>query len=350
MLAIMEQWDGENGCHKSKIDKYILLLILKLGIDVSVFYLCCQKCFKFFVNMCSLSIVLFDLLLVFLMATVWFLGNEKSLMSPCFILANASAAYEALPLPMMFLGLLDYCLQGAILCNQNSFLKPATNAILTLLMWILVVTYTFSPVQNKQMELDNVTQTILVVCKVDGSIVVTYFVVGLFMGIICTMLPFCPLIPFWLKEANRISIVREGQEKKRSDLFTSTTWIVEKGSKKIYLKVTNWPRPPLWFSLTLGFGLFWMPYLSVSVVCLLLHFRVPAYLTVNILWLECANSFLLGLVFWIKSTTQGPYSQLPENVCSWHVFWHLSKGTQWQTNFVAVLNSSKERENTFFCV
>ncbi|KAM6981956.1 LOW QUALITY PROTEIN: putative G-protein coupled receptor 160 [Tautogolabrus adspersus] len=350
MLAVMEQWEGNTGCHDDKTAKYLLLMTLKLGLDASVFCLCCQKLYKFFLNMCSLSLVLFDLLLVIFMATVWILGTEKSPVSPCFVLANASAAYGAVPLPMMFIGFLDYYFQDSSLCNQRSFCKLVRNAILTLLVWILAVTYTFGHVQSELIELDYVTKTVVLVCKVDMSTVTTYFVWGLFMAVICTMLPFSSMIPCWVKEANRISEAREEQEKKRSDLFTSTNCIEKKNCEKNYLEDTNWSRPPLWFSLTLGFGLFWLPYLAVSVTCLLLGMGIPGYLSVNILWLECANSLLVGLFFWAKSKIQGPYSQLPENVCSWHVFWQLSKGPQWQQNSMAVFIPLKKKKDTLLWV
>ncbi|XP_060913372.1 probable G-protein coupled receptor 160 [Labrus mixtus] len=348
MLAAMEQWDMDTGCHIDKTAMYLLLMILKLVLDASVFYLCCQKLYTFFLNMCSLSLVLFDLLLVIFMATVWILGTEKSLVSPCFVLANASAAYGALPLPMMFLGFLDYCLQDASPCNQRPFCKLVGNAILTLLVWILAITYTFGHVQSERVELDNVK--VVLVCIVDMSTVIKYFVSGLFMAVICMMLPFCSMIPRWVNEADTISEAREEEEKKRSDLFTLTNCIEEKNCEKNYLEDTNWPRPPLWFSLTLGFGLFWLPYLAVSVACMCFGMEIPGYLSVNILWLECANSLLLGLVFWAKSKMQGPYSQLPENVCSWNVFWHLSKGQQWQPNSMAVFIPLKKKKNTLLCV
>ena len=147
--------------------------------------------------------------------------------------------------------------------------------------------------------------------------------------------------------------LREKQGNQRSDLFTSPSSTEEKGGEDIYLEETIQSKPPLWFSLTLAFTIFWIPYVAVSVACLVFGYGVPAYISVNLLWLECTNSLLMGVVFWVNSKSLGPYSHLPGNVCLWHVYWHLSKGTwrrQQQQLPIVVYNPSKEMRNTLHCV
>lgn len=351
MLAVIEIWEGESGCHIVNTEKYLLLMLLKLGLDAVVFYLCCQKLYTYFLSMCSLSIVLADLVMTFFMATLWFLGTERSLVSPCFLLANASSTYGALPLPMMCLGLLDYCLENTYLANQSTFCKFLRNAVLTLLVWILAVIYSFGSVKDELMELEYVTGIKALLCEVEESTLITYFIWGLFIAVTCTMLPFWSRIPQWVKEADRLSEAREEQGNQRSDLlFTSPKCTDTKSGEENYLEEPIWPRPPLWLSLTLGFGMFWMPYLAVSVVCLVFGFGVPAYISVNVLWLECTNSLLVGVVFWVKSKTLGPYSHLPENVCLWRIYWNLSKGTRQQQPPIAVFNPSTGKRNTLLYV
>ncbi|XP_049920100.1 probable G-protein coupled receptor 160 [Epinephelus moara] len=351
MLGIIEQWDAASVNHTDNTDKYLLLMLFKLGLDAVALHLCCRKRFTSFLSMCSLSIVLADLLMVLLLAGVWFLGPERYLVSLCFILAKASKTYEALPLPMTCLGFLDYCLEDSNLCKQSMPCKYIRNAVLTLLVWMLAVFYSFVSATSDLMELDYVTGVRALVCDVEESALITYFILGLFAVVICTMLPYWSMIPQWLKEADRLSEAREEQENQSSDLlFTSTNCTETKSGMENNLEETVQPYPPLWFSLTLGFSIFWMPYLTVSVGCLILGYGVPAYITVNLLWLECANSFLMGVVFWVNSKSQGPYSQLPENVCLWHVYWHLSRGTRQQKLPVAVFNPSKAKRNTLLYV
>lgn len=348
MLAILEQWNQASGSHTDNTEKYLLLLLLKCGMDTAVFYLCCRKQYKFLLYMCSLSIILIDLVMVFLMATVWFLGAERSFVSPCFFLANASATYAALPVPMMSLGLLDYCFEDTCVNNHRTFCKILRNVVLTLLVWMLALIYSFNTAKAEPMKLYDETGITALVCQVEESTLINYFILGLFSALLFTIPPFWSRIPRWVREADRLSDAREEYERKKSDLFTSTPCMETKDSEENYLDETIGQRPPLWFSLTLAFGIFWMPYLAVSVACLV--FGVPAYISVNLLWLECTNSLLIGLVFWIKSKTRGPYSHLPENVCLWNVYWHLSKGMQEKQLPVAVFNPSKGKRTTYFYV
>uniref|UniRef100_A0A3Q3A8M7 Uncharacterized protein n=1 Tax=Kryptolebias marmoratus TaxID=37003 RepID=A0A3Q3A8M7_KRYMA len=286
MLAVLEQWESASGLHINNNEKYFWLLFIKLALDVAVFYACSPKRYIFFFSVCSLSIVLADFLLTFFMGIVWFLGAEGP--STCFLLGRASAVYGVIPLPMMFLGFLDYCLQDTCLGNRSVLCKLLKNAILTVLVWMAAFAYSFGFFHSELAQLDTMSGTKAMVCKVEKSTAVTVIILGLFSVTFLSMLPFCSGISQW---------------------------------KKVCL------RPPLWFSLMLGFLIFWMPYLVVTVSCLLCGFAVPAHISVNLLWLECTNSFLAGLTFWVKSKIRGPYVHLPDNVCSWQIYWHLSKGT-----------------------
>ncbi len=348
MLAIMEQWEVVSGSHTDNTEKYVFLVLFKLVMDAVVFYLCHQKRMTSFLNMCSLSIILADMVMVVLLATAWLFGAERSPVSLCLVLANASAIYAALPLPVMILGFLDYSLVDTSICNHSAFCKFLRNAVLTLLGWTLAVIYSFGFVKAELMELRDSPQIIGLVCDVQESRLISSFVLVLFIAVICAVLPFWPTVPQWVKDADRLSEARDEHEIQKSDLFISTNCTersLEKNSLENIL-----PRPPLWLSFTLGFGVFWMPYLAISVTCLVLDFGAPAYITVNTLWLECVNSLLMGFVFWAKSNVRGPYSHLPENVCLWHVYWHLSKGTQQPQLPVAVFNPSKGKRATLFYV
>ncbi|XP_050927109.1 probable G-protein coupled receptor 160 [Lates calcarifer] len=350
MLAIVEQWVESSGCHTDNTEKYLFLMVFKLGLDAAIFYLCCWKLRTSFLNMCSLSIILADLVMVSCTAAVWFLGGERSPVSSCFILAHSSAIFGALPLPMICLGLFDYCIEDTCIGNKSALCKFLRNVVLTLLVWTQAVIYSFVSVKAEVTVLDYARGIKAAVCVVEESSLIIYFILGLFTTVIFAMLPFWSRIPQWVREADRLSELREERENQRSDLFTSCPPTETKNSKERYPEETIESRPPLWFSLTLGFTIFWMPYLAVSVACLVFGYGVPAYITVNLLWLECTNSLLVGVVFWIKGRSLGPYSHLPENVCLWRIYWYLSKGTQQQQLPVAVFNPSKDKRNTLLYV
>ncbi|XP_060930134.1 probable G-protein coupled receptor 160 [Limanda limanda] len=350
LLAIFEKWNDTSGFHIDNTATCLLLMLSKFGMDTVVFLLCSRKLYTSFLNMCSLSIVLGDLTMVLYVTAVWLLGPESSSVSLCYFLAHASAAFKALPLPMIAMGITDYCIEGTHYANKSSLYKVLRNVVLTLLVWMLAVIYSVASTKAELIELDYVTGIKALACEVKESTFITYFILGVFSAVILMIVPFSTSIPMWVREADRLSTSREEQDNQRSDLFTSTPSKETKSSEENDVGENNWLRPPLGLSLTLGFALIWMPYLTMSVACVAFDLALPAYISVNVFWLECTNSLLVGVVFWVKSKSLGPYSNLPENVCAWHVFWNLSKGSWQQPLPPAVFNPSEEKRHPLFYI
>ncbi|XP_053280447.1 probable G-protein coupled receptor 160 [Pleuronectes platessa] len=350
MLAILEKWNDTSGFHIDNTVKCLSLMLSKFGMDTMVFLLCSGKLYTSFLNMCSLSIILGDMTMVLYVTAVWLLGPESSPVSLCYFLAHASAVFKALPLPMIAMGITDYCIEDTHHASKSSLCKFLRNLVLTLLVWTLAVIYSVASTKVELMELVYMTGIKALACEVKVSTFINFFILGLFSAVILMILPFSTKIPMWVREADRLSKSREEQDNQRSDLFTSTSSTETKSSKENDVGENNWLRPPLGHSLTLGFALIWMPYLTVCVACLAFDFTVPAYISVNVFWLECTNSLLVGVLFWVKSKSLGPYSNLPENVCAWHVFWNLSKGTWQQQLPTAVFNPSEEKRNPLFYI
>uniref|UniRef100_UPI003AB07FEF probable G-protein coupled receptor 160 n=1 Tax=Centroberyx gerrardi TaxID=166262 RepID=UPI003AB07FEF len=355
MLGIIEHWDGKGSCHADNTGQYLTLVLFKAGLDATVLFLCWRRLHTSFLSMCGLSIAVADVVMAWSMTTVWFLGPQQSPVSVCFLLAHASATYVALPLPMVCLGLLDYISEdnnNNCIGNQSSFCKSLRNMVFTLLVWVLAVVYSFGSVTTDLLEIEYSGGAKALVCEVQESTLVVYFVLGLFIAVISTLLPYWSRIPQWMKEASRLSDQREEpQENQKSDLLLNSIMYTETESgEDSFLVETVQQQPPLFLSLTLGFASIWMPYLIISVACQLLGFGVPAYIIVNLLWLECTNSLLVGAVFWVKSNRLGPYSRLPDDVCLWRIYWHLSRGTHQQKLPIAVFNPSEGKRNTLLYV
>lgn len=348
MFAITEEWEvGADYCTVNT-DKYVLLTLLKLGLDMTTYFLCSRKPFVSILSMCSLSIVLADWAMVLALAVVWFLGPDEAPVPLCSLLAVASTTYEALPLPMIFLGLLDYCLCDTCCRKRSASWRKARDVFLTLLVWMTALIYSLCFVKAETVAMDVTTKTMALACKVQESTVITCFILITFTAVLCAVLPYFSSIPEWLEEADQLSKTREEKDNQMSDFLVVSP---KPGETKFSEEDREKPNgPPLGLSLVLGFAVFWMPYLSTSAICLLLGFGVPAYITVNVLWLECTNSLLMGVVFWANSDLQGPYCNLPENVCLWRVYWHLSRGTAKQQQPKAVFNPSRAKRQTVFYV
>lgn len=328
MLAVIEHWEGKNSCHIDNTGMYVFLLFFKLALDATVLCLCWRKLHTSFLSVSGLYMVLADMVLVCSLTAVWFLGPRQSLVSACFLLAHASAIYAALPLPTLSLGLLDYALKYKYVGSQSVFCKALTNITVALLVWVLAVVYSLKTVETDLMEIEYEGAKALV-CEVQQSTVVNYFCMELFLVVLFALVPHCSKLPKWIQEANRLSNQRDDlHENLKSDIMLNYARFdeTEEDEENVPVK-TVCQRPTLFLSFTLAFSSIWMPYLLISVTCLLLGFGIPAYIVVNLLWLECSNSLLVGVVFWLKSDSLGPYSHLPGDICSWQVYWHLSRGT-----------------------
>lgn len=346
MLVILDQVELASGLQTDNTARYLNLMLLKLLLDAGAFYLYSPKLHTYILPVCSLSIVVADVVLTCSLAAVWFVGADQSPVPLCFLLSTASATFGALPLPLMFLGSLDYCLHNSYLCNRSTRCKYVRNAALVSLGWLLALIYSQSHVKSAAREMSCPPLKVLV-CEVNESMPVFLFTLTLFAALVCVMLPVLPHVPRWIKEADRLSHAREEEKSNSSDLFI---WNACEQQKEQHLVRTNPERLPLWISLALGFGTFWIPFLTISVISLLFNTAMPSYITVNVLWMECVNSFLTGFVFWLKSNKEGPYTQLPDNVCLWNVYWHLSNGTRDQGLPIAVFNPSKVKRSSMFFV
>lgn len=348
MFAVIEEWEVGSDYRTVNTDKYLFLMLLKFGLDMTVYSLCSQKPFVSLLSMCSLCIVLADGALVMALAGAWFLGPDKTPVPLCMLLVIASTTYEAVPLPMSFLGFLDYCLFDTCCHRHSATRRKMRDVFLTLLVWTTALIYSFCFVKAETVVLDVTTKTMALACQVKESIMVTCFILITLTVVLCAALPYFSSISQWLKEADQLSKTREEKDKQTSDFLVVASKHTETKFNEEDQEKPN--RPPLWLSLMLGFAVFWMPYLSTSAVCLLLGFGVPAYITVNVLWLECTNSLIMGVVFWANSDLQGPYCNLPENVCLWSVYWHLSRCTWKQQQPNAVFNPSKSKREALFYV
>lgn len=335
MLAEIGQWEGGSALYTDNTRVYLLLVLFKLLLDVAFTHLCCQKIFSTYYSLCDASIVLADMLLLLLLGLCWYRGDEDAPTSLCFILASASALFGALPLPVLVLGLLSSSLD-ALHPSHSALWRCGRSAGLVLLTWALAVYLTLGTVSGELMEL-NTPHATSQVCEVKESRVINHFVVVVFTVIVCAMLPFGLRIPRWLRKFQRLHVEREREPQQNNQLSSISSQEEEE---------CVCSRPPLWLSLVLGFSTFWAPYLSVSVICVTLGFGVPAYIIVNVLWVECTNSLVLSLVFYAHSRSRGPYCNLPRNVCMWHICWYLSKGTAPQQNPIDVSTRSRQQKNT----
>uniref|UniRef100_A0AAY5KEJ7 G-protein coupled receptors family 1 profile domain-containing protein n=1 Tax=Esox lucius TaxID=8010 RepID=A0AAY5KEJ7_ESOLU len=263
-------------------------MLLKVGLDCLILSLSHRRLHTSFIGICGLSVFLVDVALSCAVGAVWVLGPASPQVSTCFFLAHASAMFSALPLPVLGLGLLDYA------CFHSAPYRTPWYCMLTLVVWVLAGVHSYCSAFTGLIEVEYGRGRNALGCAVQDSALVVYFSVGIFIHSL-------------IYRYTNLKQLKADEEK---DL----------------LGETKWQSPPLYLSLTLGFGTTWASYLFMGVACELLGLAVPAYISVNILWLKCADSLLVGLMFWLRSDWLGPYSDPPDELCQWQVYWHLSRG------------------------
>ena len=327
-MAVLEEWKGDHG-HVVNTSRYLFLVLFKLGMDTTILYLCWHRLHTFFLNLCGLSIVLADAGMLVFMTTAWFLNPLTSPVSVCFVLAHFSTVFSMLPLPMLCLGLLDYLFHDRCSANHRPVVMLLRNTALALLVWLVAAVYSYETTSSRQKVIEHFGGLKALVCDVQESGMVNVFVISLLIVIICALLPHYTTVPAWYRRASWLSDQRDKPPHiQKSDLLRSNDCqdTQEDAAAKALVETTG-QSPSLCVSFTLGLASVWLPYIFISAVFVLLGLGIPAYIVVNLLWLECTNSLLVGVVFWLRSAESGQYNRLPDNICMWRTYLHLSRGT-----------------------
>uniref|UniRef100_A0A3P8Z757 Uncharacterized protein n=1 Tax=Esox lucius TaxID=8010 RepID=A0A3P8Z757_ESOLU len=294
LLANIESWEEGGSSKEENTGRFMVLLLLKVVLDHLFLTMCLHRLHTSFMGVCSLSVILADAVLAFSVAAVWFLGPTRSPVTVCFLLVHASQMFNMLPLPVLVLGLLDYAFETRYFACRSAPCKALWSCTLTLLLWVLAAVRSWASAVTGLIEVEYEGGRTILGCMVQDSALVQHFCMGVVAAITCVLLLHYRHLNPWLKEANRL--------------------------------LNEWQKPPLYLSMTLGFGTMWASYLLICISSELLGLRIPAYISVNVLWFECTNSLLVGLVFWVKSVWLGTFTDLPDDICQWQDYWHLSRG------------------------
>ncbi|XP_018949173.1 probable G-protein coupled receptor 160 [Cyprinus carpio] len=311
MAVIWSPGINENFLHDETL-QYLLILCSKVALNTFVLTFWRHSILKSLLGLCSVSMYVADLLLVSAVTSAWlFKEHLPTSTSMCFILAHGSTVYALLPLPILIAGAFDYASYPYLNVNSSSQRRAVSYCIVVVLMWTLACGYTYNYTDTQPMEIYKDNMRVLV-CRVHGSSVVFQFSMHLSIAVVLILLIYFKKMIGWIRRANKLA------EKDQNFLYSQVGGC---GNSEIQES-----SPPLFVSLTLGFALNWMPYLLMCLVCALVGFVVPAYASVNLLWMACANSVLAGIAFWFRSDGSGPLGKFPDDTCLWNIYWHLSKG------------------------
>lgn len=294
--------------------QYLLILCTKVVLNTFVLSLWRHSILKSLLGICSVSMYAADVLLVCAVFGAWlFKEHVPTSTSMCFILAHGSTVYALLPLPILIAGAFDYASYPNLDITCSSWSRVGSYCIMVVLMWAsaIVYTYHYTDTQPTEVYKDKLR---LLVCRVHGSTAVFQFNMQISIGVGLILLLYCKKLIGWLSRANKLAELR------------NTAFVPDQDFPYCQFGDCGNGSPPLFVSLTLGFAVNWTPYLLMCLTFAMVRFDVPAYASVNLLWMACANSVLVGIAFWFRSDRTGPYGKLPDDTCFWNIYWQLSKG------------------------
>ncbi|KAM9476343.1 putative G-protein coupled receptor 160 [Clarias gariepinus] len=323
MMAVLQEENG-NCIHDATL-QYLILLFAKVALNTLVLSFWLRSIPKTLLGVCSISIYIADLLLICFISWAWlFRQNPVTHEFVCFSLSHSSTVYSLLPLPVLLAGALDCLLQQHMGFGYKSVGRTAVHCVAMVLMWMLAIFYSSCYSKTDLLTIEYKQGVKSLVCPVQGSSEVSYFSLTLFVIVGFALLSHCRKLPRWVCQANKLD--KQGTSSLSiSDLaFSKNLEKLELGAMTETRMINQQDHPPLVISLVICFAANWTPYLLMSIVCDLLGFAVPAYASVNLLWTACANSLLVGVAFWYRSTKHGPFCTLPDDICPWSFYWYLS--------------------------
>lgn len=296
--------------------QFMLILFLKVFLNILVSGSCSRSLQSSLMGYIAHSVLLADGLLISAVTIPWLLGEHvDTAQCVCFVLAHASTIYSVLPLPVLFLGTVEHVshlLLGAPLRHTRSGL---VYFMLVLLLWALACFYS-SSVTNTVVWHINRYQ----LCMIQDSSVVTYFSIGLCLLTLCVLITFHQEAATWI----RASLKYSRPTPERSDLTFKYKKLQDLHSEGMSLAY-SWigqdrvNGSAFFLSLVFGFATNWGPFLFVTTVFWCLDFNAPSYISLNLLWLMCANSLVVGVIFASSGEASGLSVSALDEICDWEM-------------------------------
>ncbi|XP_036390158.1 uncharacterized protein si:dkeyp-100a1.6 [Megalops cyprinoides] len=317
MLAVLETWEEEGRRWQDHTLLYLSLIGFKVGLNALTLVLCSQSLRRSFMGLSGASLCLVDVLLLCGTAYIWlFRQHLNAASSLCLLLSHSSTVYSLLPLPFLLLGALDYCATLSPVSRPTSLHRTRSCCLVLLSIWALACVYSYHCTDSEVIIATDGEPMLL--CTVQDSAVVLYFCAGTSLAIAAVLLYYSQRAPECFRTALRLSRQWDASPPvPHCDLPLSYRKAPQPAAAE---QAEGLPDPPLLLRFTLGFSLYWIPFLGVNMACRLLNLATPSYVTVNLLWVLCANSVLIGTVLWFQSRQPGPCGNPPDDTCRWSVY------------------------------
>ncbi|XP_028663621.1 probable G-protein coupled receptor 160 [Erpetoichthys calabaricus] len=329
MMAILETGALMENQFEDNTSHFLSILIFKLCLNCLIVLATHCSLRKSFIGYFCLSLFFADFLLFCSAGSIWLLKNPGDTPgSLCFVLSHFSTVYSLLPVPVLILGFLDHFVN----LSSSAYPVPSKRAALycteMMLVWAFAVFYTIQNNDSKVHEATLSNNKLALLCPIHGSQTSTFFCLALILLIVWVGVTSWQLLPTLCKAISNMDLEEDPQPTVlQSDLpfFHKSPPEQQRSLAVSSLALAQGTRKQLLLSITLGFSINWITFLLVNSISLLLDLAIPSYMSFNLLWLLCVNSFFIAIIYWYKSDHLGTTHSFPDDICRWSFYKHVSR-------------------------
>ncbi|MGH0131218.1 UNVERIFIED_CONTAM: hypothetical protein FKN15_001970 [Acipenser sinensis] len=281
---------------------FLYLFLFKAGLNCLVMTISHRSMRRSLMGFFGISLFLADLMFLCLLAAIKFRSSLFD--SLCSILSYFSSAYTKLPLPIVILGGIDHFVNlsrsGFPVSRSRVFLY----SVEVLMVWAFAIFDSMHTIiiEIQRIDLPNNQSSFL--CPIYSSHTVNLFCVWLFV-VTCCLVALC-----W-KQLLLFQRICKAKEEGIESLLNQQQQQQQPHSESMMLLL----------SINMDFLVNWGVFLAGSTITIFYKLAVPSSMNINFLWLLCANSFLIGLVYWTQADRVGPLNDFPDDICKWNFYW-----------------------------
>ncbi|MGH0118313.1 UNVERIFIED_CONTAM: hypothetical protein FKN15_048549 [Acipenser sinensis] len=307
---------------------FLYLFLFKVGLNCLVMTISQRSMRRSLMGFFGISLFLADLMFLCFLAAMKFRSSLFD--SLCSVLSYFSSAYTKLPLPIVILGGIDHFVNlsrsGFPVSRSRVFLY----SVEVLMVWALAIFYSMHTIVIEIQKMDLPNNQRAFICPIYSSNTVNLFCVSVLV-FTCCLVALCwkQLLLF-----QRIFQAKDQDKKSRaeplqSDLpFRYCKLSDQEEDMEALLNQQQQPHSKimmLLLSINMDFLVNWGVFLVGSTIIIFCNRAVPSYMSINLMWLLCVNSFLIGLVYWTQADRVGPPNDFPDDVCKWNFYWLINR-------------------------
>ncbi|MGH0167411.1 UNVERIFIED_CONTAM: hypothetical protein FKN15_052810 [Acipenser sinensis] len=235
-----------------------------------------------------------------------------------------------LPLPIVILGGIDHFVNlsrsGFPVSRSRVFLY----SVEVLMVWALAIFDSMHTIVTEIQKMDLPNNQSAFICPIYSSNTVNLFCVSVLV-FTCCLVALCwkQLLLF-----QRIFQAKDQDKKSQAEPLQSNLpfrYSKLSDQEEDMEAILNQQQQPhskimmLLLSINMDFLMNWGVFLVGSTITIFCNLAAPSYISINLVWLFCANSFLVGLVYWIQADRVGPLNDFPDDICKWKFYWLINR-------------------------